>query len=262
MPLPSNPFQTMQLQEDFRRCQVHPSVLAPAKRPELFRLPTETLKAISSEEITATYRDMRELGIAKLPYPIVDVGVPADHYIRLCGEDGTPETPIFEGWELRFRLYGEEEHGTVWLISPRGFVVDYNRLSKIHAHQSQNIQKALNQTAGTIQAILIVLLATKNAVKDRVKDKTLGMGIGAKKEKNATKALYTTTISVPTVVDDHEDAAEGSPKRPHLRRGHIRNQKHGPKLQFTKTIWIEPTFVNCDETFISSRTAYNTTLGA
>ncbi len=32
--------------------------------------------------------------------------------------------------------------------------------------------------------------------------------------------------------------------RSHWRRGHFRNQRHGPELSLSKLLWIEPTFIN------------------
>ena len=53
-----------------------------------------------------------------------------------------------------------------------------------------------------------------------------------------------------------QDNSHSSP-RPHLRRGHIRNQHYGEGNKEIKKIFIQPVFVNADEGWIENqRKAY------
>lgn len=337
------------------------------ERPELFLIPNDTIFAINADETEATYLAMEELGIANLPYPLVDIGVEGSLIMRIQHKDdgghriqlalpgqpnyedavwsqsvaeahdpltcpscmqkvshdaetsfakvvdgktypaGTPMSEVFAGleqnspynvayceddikignivephqrpefkrrfssteelresvehlgtpfkeWSIRFR-YEHEVPIIQMLIHPGGRAYDMGKI--LEPSESKSAQDA----AKAIRKILIVLLATRNIVKERTKDKLLAMGIGSRK--NNFRPLYTTTLSLPKTVtrDDGQPANVGSPRRPHLRRGHIRHQKYGPRLAFTKLIWIEPCFINADENFVSERSAYNTSAG-
>lgn len=361
------------------------------ERPELFLIPNDTIFALDAVETEATYDAMEELGIASLPYPLVDVGVEGSLIMRIshdkngehavfitepvvpgspkdqphdpltcphCQQQADPGTktssaktvgdkvipagspiedifkavneldkhsaapnstplnqwPIakedtldaamdtannlrpnspynvayapedirvvegqgdftrqfktirdlkessetygtaFKEWSVRFRFENEQSILHM-LVHPAGRAYDLLKVV------DQDERAAVASSARSIRKILIVLLATRNITKERTKDKLLSMGIGTKK--NNYRPLYTTTLTLPRAVtkDDGQPASVGAMKRPHLRRGHIRHQKYGPKLAFTKLIWIEPCFINADEDFVSTRSAYNTSMG-
>lgn len=219
-------------------------------RPELFLIPAETIMVLSEDEMLATYANMEDLGIAKLPYPTLDIGIPAGMLLRLKEK---PSVTDFAGWQLKFR-YINEKFSTGLLINPTRDSFDLEILLG---------EAAVKNAADLARVILIVLLATRNAIKTRSKDKMLSAGVSIAK-KNCWRPIYTTTITVPRYLPDATTGegavVPGAPKRPHLRRGHKRNQKYGPKLQFVKLIWIEPVFINADEKFVSSRAAYNASL--
>lgn len=105
---------------------------------------------------------------------------------------------------------------------------------------------------GYAYCVLLVLLATRNVIRETVVNKAAKLGIG----KN--RYPYTTTLKLGTIEQSVGNGAPGSPRRPHLRRGHIRNQKYGPGFEFTRLKWIEPVFVNAAEGWVeNARTAYN-----
>ena len=51
----------------------------------------------------------------------------------------------------------------------------------------------------------------------------------------------------------------GGPVRPHLRRGHIRNQPHGPGNSEVRRIFIQPMFINADQGWIDTKKEYRVT---
>ena len=48
------------------------------------------------------------------------------------------------------------------------------------------------------------------------------------------------------LASEHGAARESSTVKPHWRRGHWRQQRHGPKLSQVKRVWIKPTMINQD----------------
>lgn len=108
--------------------------------------------------------------------------------------------------------------------------------------------------------LLIVLLGTRNAVKTTQHHKCAKLGIGKARDRYE----YVTTITLPKEMDNSADGAEavrpGQKRAPHLRRGHIRNQRHGPKYAFVKSVWIEPMFIHADAEWVSKRDRYNISL--
>jgi hypothetical protein len=110
-------------------------------------------------------------------------------------------------------------------------------------------------TAGDLLMTLTVVLATKNVIKKEVVNKLARLGIGLKK--NPYHKTTTLTIGKVTEKADGKGGHDGSHRRPHLRRGHKRDQRYGPNWQYTRQIFIEPVFVNADEGWIAERTAYN-----
>ena len=106
--------------------------------------------------------------------------------------------------------------------------------------------------------LLIVALATKNV--DR-KNKPNTMAKQAIKPTAIKKDYeYTTTLTIGKVLGAEREGGGdtgGWKVRPHLRRGHIRDQKYGPRLEFTKQIFIQPVFVNAADNLVLHRKAYN-----
>jgi hypothetical protein len=222
---------------------------------QAFVLGKDIFDALSFEEIDATYKDMEEMGIAKLPYEIVDVLLPVSAVLRIVKHDGSSEMVKEEpGTQLRLRMTDVDYQ---WLYTRHGTTVDLVQF--IHDYMLTQGFNDADQLQSTVMAavgvrrVLIVLLATKNIVKETKECKLLKYGIGSK-ERNR----YTTTIKIGRVTE-HEGTSRGAgvERRPHLRRGHVRRQHHGPNNELVKSIFIQPVFVNADKGWISERTAYN-----
>lgn len=240
-------------------------------RPELFLLSREVVDCSDFNEVEATYKDMEELGIAKLPYSLTDVeitaGLTKEEAERIRNEAHEPGKSIAHftkpqgnefDCQIRFCFMNDAYYLTEAKVSLPRLKFDF---VPINSRSTIEASCCTMNTADRVRKLLIVLLATKNIVKTRTKDKLLALGIGKHKRENF-RAIYTTTLSLPPeFVATHQSrekpAAPGVSPRPHLRRGHKRDQRHGPKNQFIKVIWIEPCFVNADETYISQRFSYN-----
>lgn len=106
-----------------------------------------------------------------------------------------------------------------------------------------------------LQCSLLVLLATKNADKTTVTNK-IGSA-QSREKKDAKKYSTTTTIKIGAVTESVGGHGKvGGKKRPHLRRGHLRNQRFGEALSEIKKVFIEPCFVNADDGWIDTMKDY------
>lgn len=269
---------------------------APAKhtatmpRPELFLIPADTITASVFAEVRATYADMTSLGIAHLPYSHCIIGVPGRTAFTLSTPSGfvipaneaqlgrikfpkgTPLKEIddtlecldtYAKFEARFHFYSEK---LINVTLRKDSISPWHSLEDVsdeipNGRSIRQVKADLDDTAAYVRELLIVLLATRNAIKTRVKDKLLALGIGRNKRRlNNQRPLYTTTITLPTLGDTPTGQPTGRTVAPHLRRGHIRNQAWGPRRSFHKSVWIDPIFVNADPSYVSTRVAYNTSL--
>lgn len=221
-------------------------------KPHIFCIGHKIWQALSMEEVAATVDGLRELGLYHLPYDgeiIIRIFQSASYFQEASGiVSGIPAWDhclITSRSERRpdFKL-SEEKSGEVRLLD-LPTVLDDNKA--IHRWRAPVPPNFCNHYCDG----LVAILASKG-IEKKTKQRTASkLAIGQK------AGGYVTTIKLlPLERGSTEEAAPGMPVRPHLRRGHIRNQHHGPQNSLIKKIWIEPTFVNADEQFISTRTAY------
>lgn len=252
---------------------------------QLFVIPPDTWSSLDEDEVFATAAAMKELGIYKLPYPAIDIALPANRtfgwdYDHLVEQGQYAEADLQE--DIKNGIYEITESGQYRPTIGSGIVFEFHNMSldhtdyKIHVRiepgspatkfykgksiskGTTNLEHLIQSTRDKISSALIVLLATRNAVKETKRDKLAALGIG----KASRRHEYVTTITLPKVLeeDGNEPKTEGKPKAPHLRRGHIRQQKYGPKFSLSRPIWIEPVFVNADKDWVDTRKRYNISL--
>lgn len=247
-------------------------------KPQLFILSRDLLDSVSDEEVAATFEDMMELGIAQSPFRELSIQVPMDRVFRLVDKDGIVQ-PLPDT---------HKEHPVVYHIVVHEMAMQGNHLNiladiivelvqwndmkhvpdtmvmlrkmekqgVLTRDQVNHFRDTIPEAAKRLLILLIVLLATRNVEKTVVRNKLAKFGVGKR------KAEYTTTLKIgkvtersePTQGDNHEP---GAPRRPHLRRGHIRRQRYGPNFELVKKVFIQPVFVNADLGFINARSAYN-----
>lgn len=243
---------------------------------QLFYIPAETWRSLDPDEVRATADALKQLNLYHLPYPVVTVRVSADDLVSWY--DNTPNAEKQADEIIRLRRRGHiirGPDGRNWLNFGPGAWVEYSnlcledpKLCRKTLMTYKHATYADRQSSGdmTVSEIdltiitdaLIVLLATRNAVKSTIEHKAAKLGIG----KGDKRYSYVTTITVPKALDeDHESVkGNGAARAPHLRRGHIRHQPYGPKRAFTKDVWIAPMFINADPDWVSKRERYNVSL--
>lgn len=247
-------------------------------RNQLFQISADTWAALDPDEVRATCLAMKELGIYQLPYPRVDLRLPLDiaAYTALDDHNGQKLDYVHRLVAIGDLIPDDKHPGRLkfnfgpdsWLdvlnlsledniFSTRITIGPHNtKFRRLHARPKYDEHTDAERLS--YANALIVLLATRNAVKTVKHCKSVGLGIGKK-----DRYEYTTTITLPKVLEDHDEGEAkptGVSRRPHLRRGHQRQQKFGPGYSFARMIWIAPVFVNADPSWVDTRRAYNVSL--
>jgi hypothetical protein len=228
------------------------------KGKHLFILPRGSYRGANQAEVTATIDGLIEMGLCKLPYD-------DDVYIQMSAMDCFKRIP-----DDRAAIM-DRHNPEVWVvIGPLGNnpqtelkIVAINTVTRyqLNLFETKTDPGELLMLAESAANLLITLLATRNVVKSTKENKLAKLGIGGKKSL-LKRFEYTTTISIPADLDDHESVKPGGAKCPHLRRGHIRRQHYGPGNQLVKKIWVAPVFVNADPDFVDQRAAYNVSVAS
>ncbi len=238
------------------------------------------------DELKATLDAMGQLGIDRTPYADFCITVreatfdrvsgflgainpagstpPDDALVRLTftgANDGLSNIPM-----VGATVSIENIHG-LRVTNILGDIEDKKEgAPKEKYHSLLATQEGVLMVSTYLSCALVVGLAMRGVSKNRKaekKSKLEKLGIG--KPRPSSPYGYTTTLSLiesEVEEDDTGDAPTGLPKRPHLRRGHIRSQHYGPGNQLIKRIFVEPVFVNSDkEAVASARERYNVSAG-
>ena len=264
---------------------------------QLFRLSSEILDSIDLEDLDFTYSDMAEMGLSFGPFREYSIEV-SDKFLSKLGKKICELKKNDSYWPKEFEYglffkyndypkeykeeishYGPltndadggiipEDHGTslveMFFVKKDGSVHSwedyeiYRDLRGADKNDTKSYKRLMSGIALKIRQILIVMLATKNHVKEQKIDKDLARGRFNKKQAYRKDYPITTTILIGKITETYESkGGTGSAKRPHMRRGHIRTQHYGPENELTQKIFIQPIFVNADEGWITERKAYN-----
>lgn len=244
---------------------------------QLFRISIDIVKSTTVEDVVDTFFDMQDMGLTKPPFEkfAVELSAPAfrlsmekfsayydtklDHAFKSLGQNNFRVIVPFEKYPT-----SEDTTSNIIIIHDDGKVVDLKEKLNTALISGSINRDLYNETAesamefsGDIYKLLVVLLATKNLVKNTIVDKDLARGKFNKSKAYRKDYPITTTITIGQISETHTSGHGGGTVRPHLRRGHIRTQKYGPKYELSKKIFIEPVFVNADEGWIAERRAYN-----
>lgn len=222
---------------------------------QAFHITEDVLHALSDEDVRATCEGLREMELFHLPFPTVDVIVPTDAILRnqatgkpfddKLGPEHWTRVTLDETCEQV--LISMEWRGRV--VINAGNFARPERFRREHDTTWNNMIVA----ARPWRDMLIAVLASRNIVKETIVPRTsklARMGIGKAKP---AKQTVTYIRLHPVLPADDDGKPSGTTRRPHLRRGHIRNQRD--RYGHHK-VWIAPIFVNADKDFVESRQAY------
>jgi len=237
---------------------------------ELFIIPPDTISAAfrDKDSLHATVDALKQCNLLSLPYPKVDIQVCIQYAKEFTLPKGTPLEDLEDVFAGRtgYVELAPEPSGAYCILHGLDINGDFDQLTfeftapkfkPGFVRSSGDMERKSNlPISKTLAYLLVVLLATKNSVRVTKQHKLAKLGIGPKRGHKSYPRV--TTISLPSTLPACEEhPPTGRTVTPHLRRGHIRHQKYGPKLAFTRAILIEPCFVNADADFVSARKAYN-----
>lgn len=243
---------------------------------QLFVIPLATMLAMDVAEVEATASAMKEFGIWQLPFEQIDLWLCADAAVHFRKR---PEYAKYQNTLIQMGCV-EERNDKLYCTMGETAVLEVKNLSTQHMQYTKTLRilpgnpwfkpmaERYDQMSPPAESewtfildLIIVLLNTKNALKEVKRNKLAGLGIG----KKAGGHEYITTIRPPAerAMEDAEGEAKpsGLHKKPHLRRGHPRSQAFGPRGSgLHRPIWIQPIFVNADPDWVNKRERYNVSL--
>ena len=231
---------------------------------QLFRISDSIWNSMSLNDMRKTAQDMNEMGLALPPFKSLAIEIKLKFFDKLAQSMNKTSNVKLEHYNDRLYLEVDFADPTQSIydsdVAWGAHMVDENgriSLDNLHSRGEPYTEWVL-MTVTLCMQILIVLLATKNTKIEQILNKQLMRGKFNKSQEYRSKFPITTTISIGKIVETYtQDGEDNRNVRPHLRRGHIRNQHYGPKNELTKKIFIQPVFVNASEGWIAERRAYN-----
>jgi hypothetical protein len=229
---------------------------------QLFVLGHDIWKSVDRDSIDATHIALFDANLAKPPFDFFDLKITgafgdlqkyhrADPHDKFKDDHTVTEyfryqTRIPEdGINFEFK-YQYKKDGIFY--SPSDIVMHAKR----HGYSekdARDLADTANALADCYISALIVLLATKNTEKNTEEVKRHG----PKSKKRPRDYRYITTINIGKITETMTSDGNRGPVRPHLRRGHIRNQRIGEGRKDVKQIFIQPVFVNADDGWIENQ---------
>ena len=222
-------------------------------KSQLFILDMNMLDAMEPEEVEATWDDMVELGINKAPYDSFTIQLPYGPAFAKMIFHQEPTNLDMKGalsvpLRLSYQITGETVETAhvkcgFYLQGKNGTFFNYidNIMSKPDVDQqaADILTKTASRAASWYLTYLIVALATKNVVRHVTHNRLAKFGRGKQDYE------YVTTLKMGVLIeDDSLPHPSGEVRRPHLRRGHVRNQRYGPSFSYSRKVFIAPIFVN------------------
>lgn len=220
-------------------------------RRQLFILDREMLALVGQKALQETYEEMVREDLAHPPYESYTIQVPMGAVIR-ANKKGSLDEMAAQGDERAIRLHDMplqivienqtfsiqvSDHSQKRWRTLESFMIECAHLYPTFSEHTKQLQ----QMAGHIQALLIVLLDTSNVEKHVTHNRLARLGVGKQQYE------YVTTLKLGKIPDAPSGDAPhftGQQRCPHLRRSHVRRQHYGPNNSYVKKIRIKAIFVN------------------
>lgn len=250
---------------------------------QLFILPPEIWSAITMTDVEATSRDMFEMGLYFPPVKNFDIHATVNRkkmyeWIFKNMDVGIKDNHVFDAvdhlYTYRFRYDFDDSlknYDWLWgLQDKKNNKIKYysfddpdliQHLDDFYRSKEWYSEDCIERSEAQmkfVQKVLVTTLVATLAAKNIVKDVQKIKKHGANSKKRSKQYSYITTIKIGKISETNRlQEGSGSTVRPHLRRGHIRNQHFGEGNKEIKKIFIQPVFVNADEGWIENqRKAY------
>jgi len=247
----------------------------PQSKPQLFIIADEIWQNSSLDEIEATATDMEAMGIYYPPCNHFEVLINSESFPHLLKKTTLTKAQVDHAYKNQYfrieAVIGDMSNwtettkaelmavkkktgewiGLTWLSNKK---LIEGKLTELMWRE----EKVVRETSiNLILNLLLVALATKNVERKNKPNLTAKQVIRPKALKSNYE--YTTTLTIGKVVGAEREEGDigGWKVRPHLRRGHIREQRYGPNRQLVKKLFIQPVFVNAADGVMSQRKAYN-----
>lgn len=222
----------------------------------LFTINNTVWKGVDRETVFKTAEALHQMKLFRFPFPTFDVQVHLNEKAtQIFFEDNSYGAPI-KTYTFRFITTNADTNEYTYHVKLDDIFLPREEIEYLCAMQGESFEKAeaivkgLNYLSMNTITLLVVLLATKNA--DKVTEAVKKHGPKSRKRPRAYD--YITTIKIGKITETMRSDGDGQGSvRPHLRRGHIRNQRVGKGLEEVKPIFISPVFVNADEGWINNQ---------
>lgn len=231
------------------------------EKPPLFELDERIFESMDIKDIEKTFFDMDELGLAGPPFSSFVIKANKNIIRSLYGEPPDcmrTKADTLESAYIWIKHSEADADGRIKFKSSVGVKFRGMELGWYSLSSGIDVDSA-RDVSFDIYMILIVLLGTKNAEKKTRVNTDRSPSPRARKD--AKNFSTTTIIRIGKITETMRGSSScaGTKTRPHLRRGHIRNQRYGQGLSETKKIFIAPMFVNADENWIAEQKSYKVT---
>jgi len=230
------------------------------KRIPRFKISGDILNHMCIWDIRQTALDMKELGICNAPFENYCIQLKLSLLEKIAIEfmpKSYKQLWASSKFEIIF-VYSIEDGTTFYNAYTSKNGMDFLPFDEYSQSHFEETAKFFDWSSSVLEQVLIVLLATKNIKRDvQICNKPNSR---KRREQTLSKYSSTTTISIGKISQTMRSAnGTGGPVRPHLRRGHIRNQPYGTGRLEVKRIFIQPMFVNADQGWIDTQKEYRVT---
>ena len=245
----------------------------------LFVIGHNVFKSIDKESLQQTLDAMFELDVYHPPFKKIDIRIDSKvkdffSWINAINTgDFDDNENISWTWMYEFYINDEDKDSFHYAVN-RGWGFEDEKESIKTAYRSGFIAQIMKtdnlstledgvrafienerSLARRVLELLVASLAIKNIEKATVEHKKFEK---IKTNKTSQVYKYITTLKIGKITETYRsDGLSNTTVRPHMRRGHIRNQHFGEGNKEVKKIFIQPVFVNADEGWIENqRKAY------